>query len=187
MVLKDQKPKILIAIQDEFAVFKVLGRAQHQLAYWLKEATSRLIEQAYTQFYIDLQECPIVDSTFIGVLVGLWKQLGKARSKGKQTAIVLIGPQPHVQQSMDEIGVLNFFQVIPALPMKSPDQGAWTEVSSSSQPSDSALRETILEAHRLLASLSQENESRFRDVIEFLQNNSPSNQPQSEAEEGETT
>ena len=184
MALEDQKPKILIAIQNEFAVFKVLGRAQHHLAYWLKEATSRLIEQAYTQFYIDLQECPIADSTFIGVLVGLWKQLGEARSKGKQTAIVLIGPQPHVQQSMDEIGVLNFFQVIPALPMKDPDQGAWTEVSPS-QPSDKVLRETILEAHRLLASLSQENESRFRDVIEFLQNSSPSQQSQSG--EGKTT
>jgi len=63
--------KILLKRDGKHATFKIIGIGTYQGAVGFKATYNDLIGDGVTDFTIDLGECEILDSTFLGTLLGL--------------------------------------------------------------------------------------------------------------------
>jgi hypothetical protein len=97
-----------------------------------------------------------MDSTFLGILVGL---------TGKLDRIELLNPCERVTDLLENLGVLDLMSV---------GQGAnpfddRLEAAGSTKADKRALTEASLEAHKLLMEVNPDNVPKFKDVAQFLE------------------
>src|ERR1700761_8313052 len=72
--------KILVARSGDLGFVKVVGRGSFQNSGCLKAFYLQLLKEGVTRFVIDLGSCTYLDSTFLGILLGLGLKL---RESGK--------------------------------------------------------------------------------------------------------
>jgi hypothetical protein len=103
-----------------------------------------------------------MDSTFLGVLVGLNRTLGQSESDG---GFSLYRPTEQVRVLLDNLGILELFSTAESL-----DQAEAAEpVEAGEAPDKTEFTRSSLEAHRTLIDANPENESRFKEVTRFLE------------------
>jgi anti-sigma B factor antagonist len=157
--------KLSVLVCKDFACVKIAGRANFMSSPDFKTLLAGLKQKGYHRFIIDLSECLIMDSTFLGVLAGF----GLARNPGgapDKCDIELLNPSARVRDLLDNLGVLPLFQVTNHTPQLPAD----TKVSSPDtiHPTQEQITRTCLDAHRTLMALNPENAVRFKDVAQFL-------------------
>ena len=62
-------------LQNGAVWIRVEGKGSFQNSQELKEFATLMITRGSNQFVIDLENCPVMDSTFMGTLVGIKKSL----------------------------------------------------------------------------------------------------------------
>src|SRR5271155_5397389 len=67
--------KILVARSADLGFVKVVGRGSFQNSGCLKAFYQQLLKEGVTRFVIDLGACTYLDSTFLGILLGLGLKL----------------------------------------------------------------------------------------------------------------
>jgi len=118
-------------------------------------------------FVVDLSSCDLMDSTFMGTLAGAALRL---REIG-EGSLKVIHASPRNEDLLLGLGLDQLFSVHTdggGVDFLNPDV-AEAPVESSS---DSDAKETVLEAHEALAAADSANAAKFRDVIEFLKQES---------------
>ena len=150
----------------EFACVKIIGRANFSSSIDFKSLISQLRQKGYRYFVLELSECLLMDSTFLGMLAGFGLKLGGPQPLEEDKAIELVNPIPRVEELLESLGVIHLFKVSKGVK----DLCAGTE--HKPQPSESASREELtrcsLEAHQILMELNPENAAKFKDVARFL-------------------
>ena len=63
--------KILISRNGNIGVIKIVGVGNFQGAVVFKSTYTQLLTEGVTEFVIDLSECEQLDSTFLGIILGL--------------------------------------------------------------------------------------------------------------------
>jgi anti-anti-sigma regulatory factor len=126
---------------------------------------NELLKKGYGHFIIDLSECILMDSTFLGVLAGFGIKLNP-KGAPIECGIELLNASPRVTELLENLGALHLFK-ISAAPLQVPaDAKACTP--ESIHPTHEEITRTSLEAHQTLMSMSAENVARFKDVTQFL-------------------
>ncbi len=159
---------ILVGRLGELFWLRVEGRGTFQNSLQVRDAFERMTSAGVRQFVVDLERCPIMDSTFLGTLTGAAVNL---RELGG--TVHVLNANPRNLQLVRSLG-LDFILEVDA------DGHSWKDerrrVSALlNQCAESApvTREEqtghVLEAHQALADLSADNQDRFQDVIEFLE------------------
>ncbi|HKI70467.1 MAG TPA: STAS domain-containing protein, partial [Verrucomicrobiae bacterium] len=144
----------------------IVGRANFASSIDFKTLLDELLQRDYDHFILELSECLLMDSTFLGVLAGFALKLNGANSENSQSAIELLNPNPRVSELLDTIGVLHLFQVSRGgVPIPCQVEPA---IPAASQPTQEEVTRNCLEAHRTLMSISPKNASRFKEVALFL-------------------
>jgi len=160
---------ILVGRVEEVFWLRVEGKGTFQNSLQVKEAIQKAVSQGSHQIVVDLERCPIMDSTFLGTLTGAAISLRDV-PEGK---VSVINANPRNLQLMSSLG-LDFILEVDTEGSKWSRQRR--QVSSmlglcsdpaSADRQDQA--EHVLEAHQALADLSPDNQCRFQDVIEFLE------------------
>ncbi|MBM3823221.1 MAG: STAS domain-containing protein [Verrucomicrobia bacterium] len=155
--------KILLAVSGPKVWVKVVGKASFSVSVDLKTALQSLVQRGHTEFIFDLSECPLMDSTFMGVMAGF----GMERAAGAFPCLVkLVNPAPRVADLLESLGVAHLFTLVrgEAVP---PAPGPLLEASSAAA-SKTEVSKTCLEAHEILMSLNPANVAKFKDVAQFL-------------------
>src|SRR5271154_4867669 len=67
--------KILVARSADLGFVKVVGRGSFQNSGCLKAFYQQLLKDGVTRFVVDLDACTYLDSTFLGILLGLGLKL----------------------------------------------------------------------------------------------------------------
>ena len=62
------KANLLVLVGEQFACVKVAGRANFATAVDFKTVLTELENRGFPYLVIELSECPLMDSTFLGVL-----------------------------------------------------------------------------------------------------------------------
>jgi anti-anti-sigma regulatory factor len=117
-------------------------------------------------FVLDLSECVLMDSTFLGVLAGLGLKLSSGNEGPARRGVELFNPSPRNTELLETLGVLQLFKLT---------HGSFTAPASTqpqehtpAHPSKADLTRTSLEAHQTLIELSPANAARFKDVTQYL-------------------
>ena len=60
---------------------------------------------------LDLSECVLMDSTFLGVLAGFGLKLSAGDGDQARHGIELLNPSPRITELLETLGVLHLFQI----------------------------------------------------------------------------
>lgn len=156
---------ISVAMTGRAGGISLSGRANVACSVLFKNVVKHLRSENVDQIFLFLESCLLMDSTFLGVLA----QQGVASSgdlSERSANIILVTPSERVLDLIENLGVLESFQVEEAKP---DIDFAFQEVPNQS---DSDIREitlTSLEAHRTLIELNEENRARFDGVTSLLE------------------
>jgi anti-sigma B factor antagonist len=154
---------IQVGVNGPAVWVRVAGRGSFLNSGGVKEFAREMVNRGYREFVFDLQDCEMMDSTFMGTMAGMalrLKELGQGRLH-----VVHCG-----QRSRDLLSGLGLDQIfdIHANGATAPQcdllaNGAKTEKSEKREQAG-----TMLAAHEALCEAAPENLTRFKDVLEYL-------------------
>jgi anti-anti-sigma factor len=153
--------RLSVYVGERFACVKIVGRANFNSSIDFRTLIGELRQKGYSYFVLELSECALMDSTFLGVLAGL----GTRKGQGEQT-IELLNPNARITELLENLGILSLFKVshgndaLPAdakLEARNPDEHGKLETT-----------EACIEAHRTLMEVNPANIPKFKDVTQFL-------------------
>ena len=158
--------KMLVMVGEQFACVRIIGRANFTSSVDFKILADELRQKGCKRFVLDLSECALMDSTFLGVLAGLGLKLSGHNGDLDRQGVELFNPSPRITELLETLGVLNLFKrtqgtcAVPA--------GAQPLEHTPASPSRAEVTRTCLEAHETLIALSPANADKFKDVAQFL-------------------
>jgi anti-sigma B factor antagonist len=157
-------PTLQVAVTEQAALVKISGRASFNCSVDFKTLVYELRDRGYRQFVLDVTECPIMDSTFLGVLAGFGLKL--ADSDGQKTSITLLNPNQRILDLLENLGVAHLFCAVQG---SNPLSSKFREVRQNDGGSGKIeTTRTCLEAHETLMAINPANVPKFKEVTRFL-------------------
>ncbi len=156
---------MLVLACKNFACVKIVGRANFTYGPDFKTLLTELVRKGYGHFIIDLSECALMDSTFLGILAGFGLRLNQAAAPDNP-GIELLNPNPRLVDLLENLGALHLFKVTTGTLQLPGD--VQTRTPDSVNPTRQQITRTCLEAHQSLMEANPDNVVRFKDVTRFL-------------------
>jgi anti-sigma B factor antagonist len=154
---------LMVLVGERFACVRVAGRANFATAVDFKTLLTGLEDKGFPFIVIELSECQLMDSTFLGVLAAFGMRMKPVDDDCQTQAIELLNANERLLELLESLGVLQLFKIgNGALPDCKPVETA------QCQPSREALTRASLEAHQTLMQINPQNVARFKDVTRFL-------------------
>jgi anti-sigma B factor antagonist len=154
-----------VLVGKNFACVRIAGRANFTSSPDFKTLLAELAQKGYRRFIIDLSNCVLMDSTFLGVLVGFGLKMNPGGAPDA-CGVELLNANTRVAELLENLGAIHLFKVISGeLPL--PDD-VKTSTPESINPTREEITRTSLEAHQTLMEVNPENIARFKDVTQFL-------------------
>ena len=155
---------IQVGVNGKAVWVKVEGKGNFLNSGNLKEFTREMITRGYREFVMDLENCAMMDSTFMGTMAGVALRL-KEFGHG-HLHVVHCG-----QRSRDLLTGLGLDQIFNihadgfAAPQCEVLQGAAVPEPSVQKQQQA---QQMLDAHEALCEAAPENFARFKDVLDYL-------------------
>ncbi|MBW8864576.1 MAG: STAS domain-containing protein, partial [Verrucomicrobia bacterium] len=101
---------VSVLVGKKIACLRIAGRANFASSPDFKTLLSELAGKGYKHFVIDLTECVLMDSTFLGVLAGFGMKLNP---KGAPTerGIELLNATTRVAELLENLGAVHLFRM----------------------------------------------------------------------------
>ncbi len=158
------KSTILAGLYDHTVWLRVKGRGSFQTSAGMKEYTRRMVQRGHREFVIDLADCELMDSTFMGTLAGIALRLREIGSG----SLTVLNPNVRNRTLLENLGLDHLFSFhLPAGADVAP-KPIVQEALAAPAPDAAVQHETILSAHEALVEADPENEERFKDVLDLL-------------------
>lgn len=158
---------VLVGCLDDTVWAQVTGRGTFQVSAGLKQFSQKMMAKGYRKFIVDLCECELMDSTFMGMLTGIALHL---REKGVDGLQVIRANERNAGLLLN-LGLDQLFIVrkigdpeTPEIPCKKT-----LDEAPVVKPEGVDTKTEILEAHQALVQADPANAIRFQDVLECLQ------------------
>jgi len=155
-------PSILVGTADRVVWVRVEGKGSFLNATGLKEFAKEMTNRGYREFVVDLDRCPLMDSTFMGTLTGMALRLRELGTG--QLRVVRLN-----DRNRDLLTNLGLDQLM-TLDANTP--GNVAQPTQQPLPADAVDKqtraETMLEAHQDLVQANPANQAKFKDVLEYL-------------------
>lgn len=170
--------KILVARSADLGFVKVVGRGSFQNSGCLKAFYQQLLKEGVSRFVVDLDACTYLDSTFLGILLGLGLKLKDAGNG----LLHILNANPRNLELLRNLGLDRLINIVGsgevggailgngANPVDNLN-GVKTEHLEEMPcpvPTRAEAAPTILEAHENLMEFDPRNVPKFKDVVEFL-------------------
>jgi anti-anti-sigma regulatory factor len=162
-------PTILVGRIGKVFWLRVEGRGSFQNSVQVKRAFQTVLDEGTQDLVVDLEHCPMMDSTFLGTLTCTALNL---LEKGAGSLSVL-NANARNQQLLTDLGLNHILDVdVSGTLWPEERRAVCAELSDCAEKGASCKEEHtehVLTAHRVLSDVSRQNQSRFRDVIHFLE------------------
>jgi len=162
--MKESSARLMVAVLDQLVCIKINGRADFTLSKDSEKLIRELLERGYHRFVIELRDCVMMDSTYLGMLSGLGLKFLNGNG-APDSSLELLNPSPRIAEVLDSLGVAHLFKIIHCPDLKSVD---YAPLAQSTNISKADTTRTCLEAHKILMALNPENVKKFKDVTQFL-------------------
>jgi anti-anti-sigma regulatory factor len=158
--------RLLVSVGERTVLIKIAGRANFDSSVNFKKLIGELREKNYDRYLLDLSECLLMDSTFLGVLAGFGLKLASPGTAEGDGVIELLNPNVRIAELLENLGVAHLFRVVrnDSLPLEKMD--ALPQETARATPIE--LSRTCLDAHQTLMEINPANIPKFKDVAQFL-------------------
>lgn len=165
--MSSQAANLSVWVGETLVCVKISGRANFNCSVDFRTLFTTLWQQGHNRFVIDLTNCQLMDSTFLGVLAGLGVRFHQEPNGYGPATIELLNPSPRLADMLDNLGVSHLFKIVTG-PTANTERLDRLE-QPSSQADRKEISRTCLEAHKLLMDLNPANVPKFKDVTRFLE------------------
>ena len=161
-----ERGHVLATFDEEVVYCRVVGVGNMNNCAPFQSFSVRLQKQGYREFVLDFSRCDGLDSTFLGILLGI--AVGDSRCRAH---VVVVNASESVKRILGEVGIDRLVEVhaeamqLPEIPMQRLDP----------LPAEDELRgdqdriQMILEAHENLCRLAgSNNRDRFGSFLNIL-------------------
>jgi anti-anti-sigma factor len=152
-------PSILVGTAAKTVWVRVEGKGTFLNSTGLKEFAKEMVNRGHREFVVDLMNCPVMDSTFMGTLAGVALRL---REIG-QGQLKVVNLNERNRNLLGNLGLDQLFTIeekANSVPVAQPlDSGAIDKVTQA---------QTMLEAHENCVEANPDNAAKFKDVLEYL-------------------
>lgn len=155
-------PEVLVCTEGDAVCVRLRGRADVSVSVGFKALLAQLDERSFHQYELELSECQIMDSTFLGVLCGF----AARREQSGASRPILLNANDRISGLVESLGVGDLFELCRGLPVV--QEHCVPMETADTPPSRVSLRETSLEAHRNLIALNPDNLAKFKELTEYL-------------------
>ena len=155
--------KLLVLVGNRFACIKIIGRANFSSSIDFKTLVNELLQKGCRYFVLDLSECTLMDSTFLGVLAGYGLKSAAPANGQDNLVIELLNANERVIELLESLGVLQLFKLA-----QGTARAEGLEACTTGAPTRQEVTRACLEAHQTLMGLSPENAAKFKEVAAFL-------------------
>lgn len=156
-------PSILVGCNAKAVQIRVEGKGSFLNSSSLKEFAREMIDRGHRDFLVDLANCPVMDSTFMGTLTGIAVQL-RGHANGNLSIIHL---NERNRDLLCNLGLNQLF-TIEGAPEPAESIFADKPLNPAPDADRSKQAQTMLEAHEALVEADADNLPRFKDVLEYL-------------------
>lgn len=170
--------KILVARSADLGLVKVVGRGSFQNSSCFKAFYLQLLKDGVRRFVVDLGACTYLDSTFLGILLGLGLKLKEVES-GR---LNILNATPRNLELLRNLGLDRLIHIQGADQASSSGTNGTASGTTNLNgvkedqfkempcpvPTRAEAAPTILEAHEALMEFDPRNVPKFKDVVEFL-------------------
>ena len=150
---------IQVGVSGPAVWVRVEGKGSFLNSGNFKQFVREMVDRGYREFVVDLVDCVMMDSTFMGTMAGLalrLKELGQGHLR-----VVHCGERS--RQLLSGLGLDQLFQ-ISSNGARAPECGALA--TKTVEKKDQA--KEMLAAHEALCEAAPENLLRFKDVLDYL-------------------
>ncbi len=156
---------ILVGTTNKIVWIKVEGKGSFLNSAGVKEFAKEMVNRGHREFVVDLRNCPVMDSTFMGTLAMIALRL---REIG-QGSLHVINLNERNHDLLTNLGLDQLFSM-DACGVKDggPALRNALEPPAPAAGDRSAQAETMLEAHEALVEADPGNLTKFKDVLEYL-------------------
>src|SRR5260370_9144362 len=99
-------------VGDKVVCIKIAGRANFTASVDFRTLVYGLAQRCQFRFVLDLSECQLMDSTFLGVLAGIGLKLSSVRNGNSLPSIELFNPNARIVELLDNLGVSHLFPIL---------------------------------------------------------------------------
>lgn len=155
------EPRVTYARQGDVWILRFEG----PIRYLLAPSVDRFIDRLFAGpaphgVCLDLRAATAIDSTGIGLLA----KVANGMHEAGRTRPVVVSTNPEISELLVNL-CLDEVCILAASAPDAPDAAVGENIPFTT-PGEQELARTVLEAHRLLSAISEENREAFRSVIE---------------------
>jgi anti-sigma B factor antagonist len=161
--MSNAAPNLMVALFDRVVCIKVSGKANFTSSVDLKKVVTELAQRGCKRFVLDLSQCVLMDSTFLGTLAGIGLKFASKNGEPND-AVELLNPNQRIADLLENLGVAHLFTI---------SQSNKT-LAETFQPVESEgttrleVARNCLEAHQILMGVNPQNVPKFKEVAQFL-------------------
>ena len=154
-----------VACTEGGCVIRVEGKGTMKESYAAQELARRTLRGSETaSVVIDLSDCTYLDSTFLGLLMGLFREFGKSEPGSRY---FVAGP---AERRARLLGGLKLDKWLPTVDSPPEPRSAWVEVDPATFERDEKEQARhIMECHRRLAELGGPTAAAFTRIAEQIE------------------
>ena len=157
------QPSILVGTANRTVWVRVEGKGTFLNSTGLKEFSKEMINRGHREFVVDLRNCPLMDSTFMGTLAAIGLAL-RGLGQGELRAVNL---NERNRDLLTNLGLDQLFTLGGDEPPAT--ASALPQTPLDDAPADKLTQtQTMLEAHEACVKADGANAAKFKDVIEYL-------------------
>jgi anti-sigma B factor antagonist len=156
---------IQVGVNGPTVWVKVEGKGSFLNSGNLKEFAREMLDRGYREFVIDLADCAMMDSTFMGTMASValrLKELGRGH-------LHVVHCRNRSRELLSGLGLDQIFDIhtngSTAPECESLEHGSGDQLRENRKQEQA---QTMLEAHEALCEAAPENLFRFKDVLDYL-------------------
>ncbi|MEP6668056.1 MAG: STAS domain-containing protein [Chthoniobacter sp.] len=154
------QPSILVGTANRTVWVRVEGKGSFLNSTGLKEFAKEMINRGFREFAVDLMNCTVMDSTFMGTLAGIALRL-RELGQGNLRVTNLN------ERNSDLLSNLGLDQLFVIEARNSAPVAAQTPLAAAA-PDKTTQAQTMLAAHEACVEANEANAAKFKDVLEYL-------------------
>ncbi len=167
--MSDKAGKIFVASKDSVCVIKLVGDIRVTLCSSIDNYIEKVFAGnfPYKNIVIDLMEAEAIDSTSLGLLAKM-SLYAQQRFSIKPT---IFSTNPSITKLLNSVGFSQIFNIATEFDSVLEDIKS-KELRTSESGNEKKVREKVIEAHKILMDLNNENKEAFKELVSTLERES---------------
>ena len=155
---------IQVGVNGPAVWVKVAGKGSFLNSGSFKEFAREMVDRGYREFVVDLADCVMMDSTFMGTMAGValrLKELGRGH-------LYVVHCGERSRDLLSGLGLDQIFSIYSDGEIAPECESLKRQRAGASGEEKEKQARTMLEAHEALCTVAPENLPRFKDVLDYL-------------------